>query len=155
MAGKGHVGKAGHLAAMAEFLLRGYNVAVPEVDVGDDIFVVHDRRGQLWRIQVKTAIGRKTRRGYRAKYAVGLGQLQTVKDPDLFYVFALRRESTWEFVVLAREDLASEYVDHDAGSRAGEKVVFSLHFSDSDVTCSGRNWQRFRNNWAEWPPVNG
>ena len=31
MAGKSHIGKAGHLAAMAEFLLRGYNVAMPEV----------------------------------------------------------------------------------------------------------------------------
>ena len=38
MAGTSHIGKAGHLAAMAEFLLRGYNVAMPEVDVGDDIF---------------------------------------------------------------------------------------------------------------------
>lgn len=35
-----YVGRAGQMAAMAEFLLRGYNVAVPEVDVGDDIFVV-------------------------------------------------------------------------------------------------------------------
>ena len=32
---KSHLGKAGQLAAMAEFLLRGYNVAIPEVDVGD------------------------------------------------------------------------------------------------------------------------
>jgi len=36
MAQSGYVGKAGQLAAMAEFLLRGYNVAMPEVDVGDD-----------------------------------------------------------------------------------------------------------------------
>jgi hypothetical protein len=42
MASKSHIGKAGHLAAMAEFLLRGYNVAQPEVDIGDDIFVVND-----------------------------------------------------------------------------------------------------------------
>ncbi len=27
---------------MAELLLRGWNVAIPEVDVGDDIFVVRD-----------------------------------------------------------------------------------------------------------------
>ena len=43
MPGKNYVGKGGHLAVMGEFLLRGYNVAMPEVDVGDDIFVVHDR----------------------------------------------------------------------------------------------------------------
>jgi hypothetical protein len=47
MASKSHIGKAGHLAAMAEFLLRGYDVAQPEVDVGDDIFVVHDLSGDM------------------------------------------------------------------------------------------------------------
>lgn len=40
---------------MAELVSRGYNVAVPEVDIGDDIFVVRDRDGQLSRVQVKTA----------------------------------------------------------------------------------------------------
>jgi hypothetical protein len=57
MPGASYVGRSGQLAAMSEFLLRGYNVAIPEVDVGDDIFVVYDRLPKLWRIQVKTAIG--------------------------------------------------------------------------------------------------
>lgn len=30
------------MVVMSEFLDRGYNVAVPEVDVGDDLFVVRD-----------------------------------------------------------------------------------------------------------------
>lgn len=37
-----YLGKAGQLAAMASFLVRGWNVATPEVDVGDDLFVVED-----------------------------------------------------------------------------------------------------------------
>ena len=32
-----YLGKAGHLTVMSEFLTRGWNVAIPEVDVGDDI----------------------------------------------------------------------------------------------------------------------
>lgn len=36
-----YVGRAGQMAVMSEFLVRGYNVAIPEVDVGDDIFVSH------------------------------------------------------------------------------------------------------------------
>ena len=32
-----YVGRSGQMAVMAEFLIRGYNVAVPEVDVGHDI----------------------------------------------------------------------------------------------------------------------
>jgi hypothetical protein len=32
-----YIGKSGQLAAMSEFLWRGWNVAMPEVDEGDDI----------------------------------------------------------------------------------------------------------------------
>ena len=32
---------------MAELLLRGWNTTIPEVDVGDDIFVVRDNDGNL------------------------------------------------------------------------------------------------------------
>ncbi len=99
MAGTSYAGKAGQLAAMAEFLLRGYNVAMPEVDVGDDIFVVHDHEGTLWRIQVKTAVGKLRDYGFSGKFAVGLEQLKTVKQPDLIYVFALRAADQWDFVV--------------------------------------------------------
>jgi hypothetical protein len=41
------MGKAGQLAVMAEFALRGYNVAMPEIDIGDDIFAVNDDNGNL------------------------------------------------------------------------------------------------------------
>lgn len=60
-----YTGRSGQLAVMAEFLFRGYNVAIPEVDVGDDIFVVKDSNGEYARIQVKTAIATKTSNGYR------------------------------------------------------------------------------------------
>jgi len=52
---RSHLGMAGHFAAMSEFLYRGYNVAVPSVDVGDDVYVVEDGAGTMWRLQVKTA----------------------------------------------------------------------------------------------------
>src|SRR5262245_63346295 len=97
MPGKNYVGKAGQLAVMAEFLLRGYNVAMPEVDVGDDIFVVQDRTGRLWRIQVKTAIGKPREYGYSGQYAVQRKQLRQPKKPDLYYVFARRKGGQWEF----------------------------------------------------------
>ena len=35
-----YTGMSGQFAAMSEFLWRGYNVAIPAVDVGEDIFVV-------------------------------------------------------------------------------------------------------------------
>jgi len=50
-----YLGSAGQTWVMSEFLARGYNVAVPEVDRGDDLFVVQDESGDFDRIQVKTA----------------------------------------------------------------------------------------------------
>ena len=44
-----YLGKAGHLTVMSEFLMLGWNVAIPEVDIGDDIFVVQDENGTLRR----------------------------------------------------------------------------------------------------------
>jgi hypothetical protein len=59
-----YVGRAGQMAVMAEFLARGYNVAVPEVDIGDDIFVVKDDSGDYSRVQVKAAVATRTAVGY-------------------------------------------------------------------------------------------
>ena len=40
---------------MSELLARGYNVAVPEVDVGDDVLVIRDATQEVSRIQVKSS----------------------------------------------------------------------------------------------------
>jgi len=153
MPGTNYVGKAGQLAVMAEFLLRGYNVAMPEVDEGDDIFVVHNQRGQLWRIQVKTAVRQASGQGHRGKFSAKLSQLATAKEPDLFYVLTMRRDALWELVVLSREELYNEHFQHGAGSRSGDAVVFTVRIGAFDVLCSRRNWQPHRNNWAAWPTL--
>ncbi|HEY2293976.1 MAG TPA: group I intron-associated PD-(D/E)XK endonuclease [Thermoanaerobaculia bacterium] len=70
-----YVGHAGQVAVMAEFLLRGWNVALPEVDVGEDMLVVKDETGELWRIQVKTATAKPLQTGYFAQFNVSLSQL--------------------------------------------------------------------------------
>ncbi|UUO08694.1 hypothetical protein M4951_10325 [Blastopirellula sp. J2-11] len=58
-----YIGKAGHLAVMSEFCIRGYNVAMPEIDIGDDVFVVNDTSGAYWRIQVKGTEETRKKRG--------------------------------------------------------------------------------------------
>jgi hypothetical protein len=153
MASKGHVGKAGHLAVMAEFLLRGYNVAMPEVDVGDDIFVVHDREGTLWRIQVKTAVGKQSGNGFRGKFAVTVEQLNREKGPDLVFVFALRRGVPWEFLVIPRAILQEETSVHHTGSESGGTILYTVRSASGGVFCSGRDWSVYRGNWAAWPLI--
>jgi hypothetical protein len=73
---KSHFGAAGQLAAMSEFLLLGYNVAIPQVDVGEDVLVVDDRQGDLRRVQVKTADARgKSTPAYRLAFGFPRAQL--------------------------------------------------------------------------------
>ena len=153
MASTAHVGRAGHLAVMAEFLLRGYNAAMPEVDTGDDIFVVEDQQGQLWRIQVKTAVGKPMRDGCRAKFSIALRQIETSKRPDLFFVFAVRLHGRWEFLLLSRDELHSEHATHGVGSPSGDNVLITLRLTAESAICSGRDWQAWRGNWSEWPEV--
>ena len=76
------------MAVLAVLLNRGYNVAVPEVDRGDDLFVVHDETGRLFRIQVKSATGKGKRRVSGA-FNISLNQLRTPRMPDLHYVLVL------------------------------------------------------------------
>ena len=78
------------MAVMSEFLDRGYNVAVPEVDIGDDIFVVHDGSGVYRRIQVKTSYAKPTRKGTSARYSLRLSQLAEPTAPETWYVFVRR-----------------------------------------------------------------
>src|SRR5690606_23258604 len=50
-----HFGRAGEFFTMSELLLRGWNVAVLVVDVGDDVFVIDDNDKTTYRMQVKPA----------------------------------------------------------------------------------------------------
>ena len=105
------------MAVMAEFLARGYNVAIPEVDVGDDIFVVRDESGELSRIQVKAATARNRKRGFTAQFSVPIRQLAALLTPDLYYVLTVRRNDRWEeFLVLTRRDLYDQHINSQVGS---------------------------------------
>jgi hypothetical protein len=138
---------------MAEFLLRGYNVAMPEVDIGDDIFVVHDQEGRLWRIQVKTAVGKRRGYGYSGKFAVRWDQLGTARQPDLFYVFALRAGKQWEFLLIKRRELQDLQNERRLATRSGNNLIFALRFTSDAVRCSQTDLQPYRANWSEWPVI--
>jgi len=70
-----YIGKAGHLALMGELCLRGYNVAMPEIDKGDDVFAVNDTTGTMWRLQVKTSLGTKQKKSWRYGFRVRENQI--------------------------------------------------------------------------------
>lgn len=150
-----YVGAAGQAAVMSEFLLLGYNVAVPEVDVGDDLFVVNDAGGNFRRVQVKTATAKPTRRGYTAQFLIPVRQLEQPHTPELYYVFAVRGESRWaDFLIVERKELFEIHSVHQVGSLIGvadkQQVRLAISFRDADVTCGGQSFQAMRNQFGKF-----
>ncbi len=140
---------------MAELVSRGYNVAVPEVDVGDDIFVVRDRDGQLSRVQVKTANAKEGTEGtVSAMFNVPLRQLETPHVPDMNYVFAIRHRESWrDFIIVGRDALYELYTVYTVGAEVDGRILFTLTVSDNDVLCKDRSLSAYRNAWSKWPVI--
>ena len=150
-----YLGRSGQLVVMAEFLLRGYNGAIPEVDRGDDIFVVQDTNGSLSRIQVKTSRGsKKLRGGYRAEFSVRLSHLLVAHTPALHYVLVVRLDDSWaDFIIMSEKTLLTEH-SHGAGRVVGDNVIFTVRTDNhSRILCGSQNWAVYRDNWAHWPQI--
>ncbi len=113
---------------MSEFLLRGYNVAVPAVDSGDDIYVVGDMDGNLIRVQVKSANCKKKPYGFCGQVRLKLVQLSEVKQTPLVYLFALRWDERWFYLIITRDDLLTEHELHNAGTVKNEWIWFRFKF---------------------------
>ena len=150
-----YIGSSGQLAVMAEFLARGYNAAIPQVDVGDDILVVRDSDGDVSRIQVKTANANVGKGSYSASFNVGKDQLTTPQTPDLSYVFVVRSNECWsDFIVIRREELDRLHSTQGVGSGAGDNIMFRLGFRRTTVagahttlvTCNKQDLSTLRNN---------
>jgi len=145
--------KGGETVAMSELLLRGYNVAVPAVDVGDDIYVVEDAESNLIRVQVKSSNCRKRRYGYMGQVKLPLAQLRSNKKTKLVYIFALRFEGRWLFVVTSRDRLEEEVELHHIGAK-NKKVMwltFQYNVKENTLLCSGKDFSMYLD-WEEYFP---
>jgi hypothetical protein len=149
-----YVGQSGLFAAMSEFLYRGYNVAPPAVDLGEDVFVVRARPNVVTRVQAKSSNTQNTRAGYFAQFNVPLDQLEEQDDPELVYVFPARHDGRWaEFIIIRRPVLRQLRKVNEIGSPddAGN-LVLRLAYTATDVLNKGTSFQPFRNAWEPWPP---
>lgn len=146
-----YIGKAGHLAAMSEFLMRGWNVAIPEVDTGDDIFVVQDESGTLRRVQVKTAQVKAGKNQSSAQFSVSFKQLMA--DLTQFhYVFMVRVENKWRNLIIIRQDYLKDFfINEKVGSVSQGKIIYRFAFKSGKVFCSGRDLSFYENNYDDFP----
>lgn len=155
-----YLGKAGQFAVMAECLMRGFNVAIPEVDVGDDLFVVNDQSGNYRRIQVKTVTAVRRNATYSAQFQVPLLQLEQVFVPDLIYVFASRFRAGWgPFLVIPRDTLLALHQLHNVGTvvtpkQAAPRVQLYVTFGDDgSAQCAKYSLRKFINQFEGLPDI--
>lgn len=101
------LGAAGQVYVMSELLARGWNVAIPVVDVGDDVLVVDDEEKSLIRIQVKTGVEVPLEGGaFKVTFNLSLLQLTTEYQSNLIFAFAIRKNEGWNTILwIEREDL--------------------------------------------------
>jgi len=149
-----YLGKAGHLTVMSEFLTRGWNVATPEVDIGDDIFVVQDDDGTLRRVQVKTSTSTPGQKSYRGQFNVPIKQLRNISNVPVHYVFIVRHDGGWSKPVVIRQDYLLDHLDND---KIGSiyRGSLNLHFTHSDkkVKCSKVDLTKYISDFTDFPII--
>ena len=140
-------GKAGEHAVISQLLVRRWQVAVPEVDVGDDLLIARDLSDVL-RVQVKASRATEQKRSYAGNFRVPIDQVTTPGTPELTYVFAVFRRQRWsDFIVVPRRDLHDEYSTYQVASKGRRQWTLRLRFDATTVWCGKRDWSRFRDNW--------
>ena len=118
MADTHRTGTAGQLAVAAILARRGYNVAIPMIDVGEDLLIRNDKTGKIWSIQVKTAKPRKPTRKHQ-RFQFGLRKDQLKDGPShLWYVLVWpsKEPSGWGYFVIRRKTLMKFHRHRGAGS---------------------------------------
>lgn len=149
-----YLGKAGHLTVMAEFLMLGWNVAIPEVDIGDDIFVVQDDTGTLRRVQVKTSMATARKSGYSGQFSVSVKNLRNITNILVHYVFVVRHKNEWSIPVIIRQDFLLNHVEtNKVGSEAHGNITFYFSYCDGKVECSGQDFTTYVRDFTDFPQI--
>lgn len=149
-----YLGKAGHLTVISEFLTRGWNVAIPEVDIGDDIFVVQDDNGTLRRVQVKTSTSTVRQNSSSGQFNIPLTQLRNISNIPVHYVFIVRDNDHWTKPVVIRQDYLLDHFQNDnIGSEHKGNLNLYFSYSTEKVACSGLDLSKYISDFTDFPLI--
>ena len=151
-----YIGRSGELAVLSEFLSRGYNAATPEIDIGEDVFVIEDGQEGYWPVQVKTATSEELQDGScHAQFTFRRDQLLKAPNVELTYVLALRQNHRWtSFLVIPRRSLERLYRLGHLGSQRGEVLTWEFVYEGSTRRCQQANFTAFESDWdTQWPSI--
>ena len=145
-----YFGRAGQLFVMSEFLLRSWNVAIPEVDEGDDIFVVKHETGRLMRIQVKAAQSKTQKEGFYAQFNISVKQLSDITK-GYHFVFVVRNQNHWEEILIIRQsNLFDMFETQNLGSLHKDNITLRLTFKNGKVTNKTIDLTEYQNNFEDF-----
>lgn len=162
-----HFGRAGEFFAMSEILLRGWNVAVPVVDVGDDVFVIDDNDKTTLRVQVKSSRLQvnPTTSVSSAKFTLSRKQLREEQPIELVYMFMIRNGTRWSFLVVPGARLAELQREYLGTTRTGpgrrpktdddaktDALTFEISFTTAGPNAWGVSLGEFFESWPESLP---
>ena len=139
---------------MSEFLMLGWNVAIPEVDIGDDIFVVQDDNGTLRRVQVKTSTSTIRKDSISGQFSVSLKNLRNISNILVHYIFLIRVNDGWSKPILIRQDYLLDYFENkNVGSESKGNIIFYFSYKDDKVECSKHDLTKYIRDFTDFPEI--
>ena len=158
MPSTGTTGFAGEAAVASEFSVRGYIVSLPTVDQGTDLFVENHSTGQVWRIQVKTALGNAGRSNYY-QFTVKEAAIQSPTARASHFAFVARVANQFKIFLLAQAVLENFVNNSGMGSRTAgaptRTFTFIRNTTTGAITCNGINMIPYSavTAWNPWPVI--
>ena len=154
-----HVGSAGQLALMAEFAYRGYNVSIPEIDQGDDAWVMNHQSGHAWRFQVKTSKPYPQKKSTRFQFNIRQSQITTALQPDVVFALVMRVDKEWKYLIIHRPVLQNYLAGRQLGKQSGTNYVVSVTYYHQGPKA-GQTWgtkalnlTHHLSDWSTWPEI--
>lgn len=156
-----YLGRAAQLYVMSEFIVRGYNAAIPEVDIGDDIVVIRDLDDSLSKVQVKATntchefTATQNQGVFRVQFNLNKTQLLRDVVAPFYFIFLIRRYSQWyEPLIFPQKMLSDDFISQKIGTPDKDKVKLWFKIYPSGVVeCSGVDYSKQKANWSYWPIV--
>ena len=149
-----YLGKAGQFSIMSEFLARGWNTCTPDVDIGDDVLVLEDKKGEFKRVQVKTSTAKVQKDGYSVQFYIPLKQLKQSISPEIHYVFMIRHQNRWvNTMIIERTELYGLFKSSQIGTTNSESLTVYLTFKNNKMMCKSANFTSFIDDFSAFPDI--
>ena len=134
--------------------MLGWNVAIPEVDIGDDIFVVQDDNGTLRRVQVKTSTSTVRKDSFSGQFSVSVKNLRNITNILVHYIFLVRHNDEWSKPIIIRQDYLFDHFENgQVGSEAKGNITFYFSYTNGKVECSGRDFTKYIKDFTDFPKI--